>query len=448
MTQAVTELDVTTGTPVTEAKLIEQGYYYRDAFRIFRAHADDLFSVTVWGLTDGRSWRVGAGAPLLFDANLQGQAGLLRRRRRRARRPAADGVRLRRAASPLDAGATDALEWQQLPLHRFGDDTVGFQLRWEPDHLTAYVEVADATPEAADAATFVVDDTTYAVRPRRHGRRRRASSTTRAGGWKAVVHLPLSGAAIDDQLAFDVAVDRRRDDGRLERRRRDRHAHPRRAAVVHRGRRDGDRAGHRRRDRRRLGRRQHRLDRQGRSRARAARPPIVRTLWQDNTLYVLAEVTDPILDVTGSDPWIQDSVEIYVDAGNVKNGSYRFDDTQIRINCNNVVSFGTGDEAFQAQPADERHAGRRRRLRRRGVDQPARGRRRGHVPRARLPGERRDRRRPHVDPQLGRPDRPRLPEHLALGRRAARRPRRHGAGARPSTARSTSRPPMPTATTA
>jgi endo-1,4-beta-xylanase len=75
---------------------------------------------------------------------------------------------------------------------------------------------------------------------------------------------------------------------------------------------------------------------------------VVKTLWQDNTLYVLAHVTDPILDDTGSDPWIEDSVEIYVDAGNVKNGSYRFDDTQIRINFNNVTSFGTGDEAFQA----------------------------------------------------------------------------------------------------
>jgi hypothetical protein len=75
---------------------------------------------------------------------------------------------------------------------------------------------------------------------------------------------------------------------------------------------------------------------------------VIRTLWQDNTLYVLAHVTDPILDDTGSDPWTEDSVEIYVDAGNVKNGSYRFDDTQIRINFNNVTSFGTGDEAFQA----------------------------------------------------------------------------------------------------
>ena len=73
----------------------------------------------------------------------------------------------------------------------------------------------------------------------------------------------------------------------------------------------------------------------------------VRTLWSGDTLYVLAEVADPVVDVSGSDPWIQDSVEIYVDPGNAKNGSYRYDDTQIRISAANAVSFGTGDEAFQ-----------------------------------------------------------------------------------------------------
>jgi endo-1,4-beta-xylanase len=73
----------------------------------------------------------------------------------------------------------------------------------------------------------------------------------------------------------------------------------------------------------------------------------VRTLWRDGVLYVLAEVDDPIVDVSGSDPWVQDSVELYVDPGNVKNGSYRYDDSQIRISAANELSFGTGDEAFQ-----------------------------------------------------------------------------------------------------
>jgi endo-1,4-beta-xylanase len=73
----------------------------------------------------------------------------------------------------------------------------------------------------------------------------------------------------------------------------------------------------------------------------------VRTLWHGGTLFVLADVADPVVDVSGSDPWIQDSVEIYVDGGNAKNGGYRTDDTQIRISAQNVVSFGTGDEAAQ-----------------------------------------------------------------------------------------------------
>jgi endo-1,4-beta-xylanase len=83
-------------------------------------------------------------------------------------------------------------------------------------------------------------------------------------------------------------------------------------------------------------------------------------LWKGQTLYVYAEVADPTVDTTGSDPWTQDSVEIYVDGGNAKNGSYRYDDTQIRINADGVVSFGTGDEAFQAnrvQSAAERVEG-------------------------------------------------------------------------------------------
>ncbi|GAA1699073.1 hypothetical protein GCM10009792_18880 [Microcella alkalica] len=57
ITQAVTELDVTMGTPVSEARFVDQGYYYRDAFRDFRERAEELYSVTIWGLTDNRSWR-------------------------------------------------------------------------------------------------------------------------------------------------------------------------------------------------------------------------------------------------------------------------------------------------------------------------------------------------------------------------------------------------------
>ena len=107
-----------------------------------------------------------------------------------------------------------------------------------------------------------------------------------------------------------------------------------------------DGAGDRRRRGRRLGRRQRGPDRQAGLRHRR-RDRDVRTLWQDHTLYVLAEVTDPIVDVSGPTRGPRTRSRSTSTPGNAKNGSYRFDDTQIRINADNVVSFGTGDEAFQ-----------------------------------------------------------------------------------------------------
>ncbi|WP_221653555.1 endo-1,4-beta-xylanase [Actinotalea ferrariae] len=343
--QVVTELDVTVGTPVTEANLIEQGYYYRDAFDVFREHADDLYSVTIWGLTDDRSWR-SAQAPLAFDAQLQAKpayygavGGELPPRLRAAFVFAGD--------VPLDDAATTSPEWERLPLHQVGE-VADFQLRWAPDHLTAYVTVTDATPEATDAVTFVVGDATYTFGRDGTGDVEGVVTPT-DDGWAAVVHLPITGVQgetvqldlqvtdgttttgwntpgalgaltlVEPQSFLEVAeapaaptVDGVVDAAWAL-------SQPVTTDTVI----EGDGSG-----------------------ATAS----VRTLWsgEGDTLYVLAEVTDAQLDVSGSDPWVQDSVEIFLDTGNVRNGPYRYDDTQIRISAENVVSFGTGDQAFQA----------------------------------------------------------------------------------------------------
>ncbi|MFU8945305.1 endo-1,4-beta-xylanase [Mycetocola zhadangensis] len=343
LTQAVTELDVTTGTPVTQAKLVEQGYYYRDAFRIFQDHTDDLFSVTIWGLTDGRSWRNSSGAPLVFTDAF-------------AAKPAYYGIvdaelpaRLRTANVfqgdvPLDAAATDALEWRKLPLQPI-EQQAEFQLRWQPDHLTAFVTVNDSSVDASDAVQFTWAGQTATV-GRTGGGDVESVVTETADGYRVVAHLPLAGAAQGDTVEFDARVTNGATtagwnspgvvgtltlleplsyveipetaatpaiDGVID------EAWTTAASVE-------------------TGKQVEGAD---------SAPGTFRTLWRDNTLYLMAEVTDPTVDVSGSDPWIQDSVEIYVDAGNVKNGSYRYDDTQIRISADNVVSFGTGDEPFQ-----------------------------------------------------------------------------------------------------
>ncbi|MBN2116460.1 MAG: endo-1,4-beta-xylanase [Anaerolineales bacterium] len=342
--QVVSELDVMTGTPVDDAKLIEQGYFYRDAFGIFRAHAANIYAVTVWGLYDSRSWR-SDNAPLIFNSQL-------------AAKPAYFGatdqtlpVRIRtalvfQADVPLEAGATSALEWQKLRLHTVGDK-FSFQLRWEPDHLSVFVDAQDATPESNDGLIFTIGNNSYAFNRDGTGDVPGVVEEV-TGGWRAVVHLPLGSAQQNDQVQFDVALTDGANTlgwndpgatGTLTL------AEPLSYLEVA-GIGDGSAPA---------------IDGSvdtvwalantvstgkqttGTDTATAD----VKTLWKGDTLYVLMHVHDAVLDDTASDPWQKDSVEIYVDAGNYKNGAYRPDDTQIRINYKNQVSFGTGDTAAQ-----------------------------------------------------------------------------------------------------
>ncbi|WP_426592459.1 endo-1,4-beta-xylanase [Cellulomonas sp. McL0617] len=342
--QAVTELDVPTGTPVTQSNLIDQGYYYKAVFDMLRAHSADIFSATVWGLTDGRSWRVADGAPLVFDDDLQAK-------------PAYYGItdqtlpaRQRSAVVfqgdvPLGAGATTSLEWQKLPLHAI-DDHSAFQLRWATDHLTAYVHVTDATASATDGLQIDYAGRTLTV-PRTGADPAVATVTPTAGGYDAVVTLPLdTPVAAGGTLPFDVRVV---DDatttgwnspgvlGTLQLVEPLSFVEIPEAATAPTI--DGA------------------VDAGWTSSASVTTAKqvsgtggasaTVHTLWKGNTLYVLADVTDPSVDTTASDPWQQDSVELFVDAGNAKAGGYRADDTQIRISADNLLSFGTGDETAQ-----------------------------------------------------------------------------------------------------
>ena len=341
--QAVTEFDATTGTPESTAKFIDQGYFYRDAFNVFRAHAANIFSVTLWGLTDGRSWRDSSGGPLVFDDGFQAK-------------PAYYGIadpedlpaQIRTANSfqgdipATNAGAASG-DWKLLPLLPVGPHA-GFQTRWSPDHLTVYVNVDDATSDATDAVTVELGDTDYTL-PRSGGEI--GAVVEHTGGYTAVIEVPLVDAAQDDAIQLDVRVT------------------------------DGDTTSG--------------WNTPGATGTvtlveplshtdipEAAIAPVIdgalddvwstsnsvetlkqvngsdgaigtfHLLWKGETLYVYAEVADPDVSTAGSDPWVQDSVEIYVDGGNAKNGSYLYDDTQIRISADGVVSFGTGDEAYQA----------------------------------------------------------------------------------------------------
>ncbi len=350
LSQAVTEFDVTTGTPASEAKFVEQGYYYRDAFTIFETYQDELDFVTIWGLIDTRSWRNDMGGPLVFDGGYQAKPayyGIVEAGGGGAEAPLPPRIRAANAFAgsvALDANAATSPVWERLPLLPI--ETQGeFQFRWAEDHLTVFVSVEDDSNDATDGVEFTLDGTDYAVDRSGNGDVD-AVVTETSTGYDIVVHLPLASKSQSDTIAFDVRiVDGDQTAGwntpgtngsvtlveplsYLE------IPHTTNAPDI-----DGEADA--------LWADAPVVTTDKFVEGNTAEPGEFRTLWKDHTLYVYGEIPDDDVDVTGSDPWTQDSVELYIDGGNFKNGSYRYDDMQVRINADNVVSFGTGDEGFQ-----------------------------------------------------------------------------------------------------
>lgn len=75
-----------------------------------------------------------------------------------------------------------------------------------------------------------------------------------------------------------------------------------------------------------------------------------KVMWDDENLYVLVEVQDPVLNSDASSPHEKDSVEIFVDETNCKASSYQAGMGQYRISYENEQTFnGTGiEEGFES----------------------------------------------------------------------------------------------------
>lgn len=70
----------------------------------------------------------------------------------------------------------------------------------------------------------------------------------------------------------------------------------------------------------------------------------VKTMWDENNLYIYAEVYDPELSKENSNTYEQDSIEIFIDENNHKSYFYEEDDSQYRVNYDNEQSFDPNPE--------------------------------------------------------------------------------------------------------
>lgn len=377
----ITEMDVSVYTnstdtsPVTPDLLIRQAYRYRDVFNVFRELSPVINSVTLWGLGDDSSWLktfpiTRDDKPLLFDEQLQAK-------------PAYWGV-VDPSQLPIVPKALNVTRvtkwvvgqlepfWTSLapqPLTAAGVDGSWGQFRavWKGDRVYVLAEISDKTRTHADTVDIYLGSAHYQFR--NFGLQRTQGADALAlptgSGYALFASLPAGqNLALGSTLRFDLRATDSATGKRI-------------SWSDTKNNQDASLAG--------LGT----LTMTGEKKVvRTVRgtPVIdgtidkgwkkadeftaknfvlgssgatarVRTMWDDDHLYILAEVTDPVLSKASPNAWEQDSVEIFVDANNAQTTRYEDDDAQYRINFDNERSFGGAAADGKIVSATKRVAG-------------------------------------------------------------------------------------------
>jgi endo-1,4-beta-xylanase len=373
--QHITELDMSVYTNDTDSYkevpqeiLVKQGYRYKEIFEVFRRQAANIGSVTFWGMADDHTWlktfpTTRINLPLLFDEQLQPKPaywGIVD--------PSKLPVQTRHldtseGTPAIDGEAEGLWNMQSWPEIRTNETVrAAFQTLWDKENLYVFVDVKDATHDAADAIDIFIDQNngkTDAYEADDVHITCRSGACTPSGkgefllketegGYRLEGAFRLSTpAALERQIGFDIRIT----DG----------AQPNAPACWN-----------------------DTTNSQDTSTAyygtltfvapialTVAMPgsPVidavedavwataneistdvwvmgssgatakVRTLWDDQYLYVYAVVTDAKLSKAATNTYEQDSIEVFLDQNNAKTTSYQADDAQYRINFDNEQSF-------------------------------------------------------------------------------------------------------------
>ena len=373
--QHITELDMSiytndidSYTTVPDEVLVRQGKRYKSVFDVLKRQADHIQSVTFWGLADDRTWLktfpiTRINLPLLFYEQLQAKPaywGVVDP----TKLPVAIQQATVAAGTPTIDGYPEIV-WTMQPWIRLKTTAplkVNFQTRWDENYLYLYVDVEGSTLDSGDkievfidennakTATYEDDDAHYTCQDGMCTPSEGVvySAQAKEGGYGLEVAFPLSSAAtVGGEIGFDLRITAGSQPdtpyswsdsnhiqdvsttnfGTLEL------AEAIRLTVAVRGTPivDGDEdavwAD--------AAENETAVWVVGESGATAR----VKTLWDDEHLYVLAVVSDSLLSKASANAWEQDSFEVFLDQNNAKTTWYQSDDGQYRINFDNEQSF-------------------------------------------------------------------------------------------------------------
>ncbi|MDQ0252967.1 GH35 family endo-1,4-beta-xylanase [Evansella vedderi] len=356
----ITELDMsiyTDNTTVYETfddipdeVLLLQAYRYQELFNEFVRLSDSISNVTFWGIGDDHTWLTNRpiprqNAPFVFDQNLQPKLAFWALVDP-SRLPAVTKEANATYGTPIINGEVDLL-WETISPTVIGageEFSATFRTTWDENHLYVLAEVTDATVNENDSVEVFVNDVHVTFT---RGEESAVQSVVEVdGGYLLEAAVALEGSLeVNDKLAFDVRITDA-ETGNLLSWNDPTHSQEENVnygeltllpevkvteafygtPVI-----DAE------------------LDDvwqdaleiytgtwvEGSDGATAT----VRTLWDEEYLYVFAEVSDPLLSKASGNVWEQDSVEIFIDQNNAKTEYYQSDDGQFRVNFANEQSY-------------------------------------------------------------------------------------------------------------
>ncbi|MDQ6417849.1 endo-1,4-beta-xylanase [Paenibacillus sp. LHD-117] len=390
--QQITELDMSIYTNDSQSYetfplelQLKQAHRYKEIFDVFKKHDDQITAVIFWGKDDWNTWLrtfpvTRNNWPLLFDERLQAKYAYWALVDPTKVPVEINYATARQGGVQIDAVTDEA--WNRTPaiqVSNAGEVAFTFKSLWESDRLYVTADVTDSSVNASDAVEVFVDrnngktdayeedDKKYSFS--RSGMNAPAGTTFASSvtddGYRIEASIPLSDAEIGQEIGFDVRILDGEDqpptikswndttnqqdtdtsqfgiltlaEGPLFTR-----------SVVGTPTIDGEK------DQIWSSANEISTERWviGSDRATAK----VRTLWDDEKLYVLAEVTDPLLSKESANAHEQDSVEIFIDQNNAASAYFEEDDGQYRINFDNEKTLNPASKSGNLVSATKRTA--------------------------------------------------------------------------------------------
>ncbi len=375
----VTELDLKIVGTVNQDSYLRQARLYKQVFDLLKSKKNNISTVMLWGITDADSW-LAQYDPLLFDRNFQAKPAYWAIVDPSKATP--DRQALSSAEGTPSIGPNVDKLWtmiQPCSANTFYKGVEGATAKvktlWDKNNLYIYARVTDATQESKDNIELFVDKndgktTTYNTDVSHYKIYRNNSGSTDithyvesdANGYTVQAVIPLSdiNPKIGSTIGYDIRVNDDKGTGNVDStavlndysnsedkntayysnlalQKTPIYSNTVYGTPVLDGKIDD------------IWNQANSINTniwvQGTSGATAK----VRTMWDNNNLYVLSEVTDNCLNKSSANAYEQDSVEVFLDQNDHKTTSYESDDSQIRVNFDNEQSFGgTKPDGFKS----------------------------------------------------------------------------------------------------